>query len=244
MFDFADPPETAWTTEPARASRGDWTRFAGDLFLTLSGAASDTLRLELTDPAGRVRAVPVAEIAFLDPTRVRTAVLDDDTAGAGGTDRRVIARHGAGAGYALFLPNGTRVALGRRAGAWREIVLGAGASAWAPLAEVHAIASARPTSRIRVIRTRERDGWSEIVIPTTERLPFRVLQELDPARYAITVYGALPDVDYVQTTFSDALVESIVWGGEPGTGTLQVAGHLAQTLDLDRDVGHRISRRR
>jgi N-acetylmuramoyl-L-alanine amidase len=170
----------------------------------------------------------VAEISFLDPTRVRTAVLHDDTAGAGGTDRRVIARHGAGAGYDLFLPNGTRAALGRRVGAWRELALAPGTSAWAPLAETHPVPAARPTSRIRVIRTRARDGWSEVVIPTTERLPFHLRQELDPARYTLRVFGALPDVDYVQYTFSDPFVESIVWG-RAARDALEVEVTLAGT---------------
>ena len=234
VFDFADPPETSWTADPPRPADGPWKRYAGDLYLTLSGAASDSLWLDVTDPAGRTRTVPVAEISFLDPTAVRPAFLHDDTAGAGGTDHRVIARHGAGAGYSLFLPNGTRAALGRRVGDWREIALAPGTRAWTPLAETYAVDGARPTSRIRVIRTRTRDGWSEVVIPTTERLPFRLRQELGPARYTISVFGALADVDYVQYTFSDPLVESIAWG-QPETGTLEVDVTLAGA----RAWGHR-----
>ena len=143
--------------------------------------AGDSLRLELTAPGGPTREVTVAEVSFLDPTHVRTAVLDDDTAGTGRTDHRVIARHGPASGYYLFLPNGTRAGLGRRAGDWQELALGPGTRAWAPLLETHPIPVARPRSSIAVIRTRFEDGWSEVVVPTTERLPFDIRQELDPS---------------------------------------------------------------
>ena len=38
VFDFAEPPESSWTADPPRATGGTWKRYAGDLYLTLSGA--------------------------------------------------------------------------------------------------------------------------------------------------------------------------------------------------------------
>ena len=226
VFDFGELPETSWTADPPRPTGGPWKRFAGDLYLTFSGAAGDSLRLDFTAPDGAPRSASVAAISFLDPTVVRTAVLDDDTAGTGRTDHRVIARHGPGAGYYLFLPNGTRAPVGRRVGDWGELALGPGTRAWAPLSEIRPIPVARPTSRIAVIRTRLRDGWSEIVVPTTERLPFDVRQELDPVRYTLRIFGATADVDYVQYTFADRLLEALVWG-QPEIGVLQLDVRLA-----------------
>ena len=234
VFDFEDPPETSWTADPPLPASGSWRRYAGDLFLTYSGSAGDSLRLELTAPGGPTREVTMASVSFLDPTRVRTAVLDDDTAGTGRTDHRVIARHGPASGYYLFLPNGTRAALGRRAGDWQEIALGPGTRAWAPLSETRPIPVARPTSSIAVIRTRFEDGWSEVVVPTTERLPFDIRQELDPVRYTLRVFGAEANVDYVQYTFSDPLIESIVWS-QPEVDVLE----LDVTLAADRAWGYR-----
>ena len=234
VFDFEDPPETSWTADPPPPAPGSWKRFAGDLYLSYSGVVGDSLWLDVAAPGAAPRSVPVAAVSFLDPTQVRTAVLDDDTARTGRTDHRVIARHGPGMGYFLFLPNGTRAATGRRAGAWRELVLGPGTHAWAPLSEVHPIASARPTSRVTVIRTRLREGWSEVVVPTTERLPFDVRQELDPVRYTLRVFGAAADVDYVQHTFADPFVESLAWG-QPETGVLEIDVRLA----ADRAWGYR-----
>ena len=234
VFDFGELPETFWTADPPRLPEGPWKRFAGDLYLPFSGAAGDSLRLDFTAPGGASRSVSAAAISFLDPTEVRTAVLDDDTAGTGGTDHRVIARHGPGMGYYLFLPNGARAAIGRRMGDWRELALGPGTRAWAPLSEIRPIPVARPTSRIAVIRTRLRDGWSEIVVPTTDRLPFDVRQELDPVRYKLRVFGAAADVDYVQHTFADPFVESLVWG-QPETGVLEIDVRLA----ADRAWGYR-----
>ncbi|HET6637723.1 MAG TPA: N-acetylmuramoyl-L-alanine amidase [Gemmatimonadota bacterium] len=233
VFDFGELPETHWTSESPPATGGPWRRFAGDLYLTYSGADGDSLRLEFTR-AGATRKAAVAAIAFLDPTVIRSAALDDDTAGAGGTDHRVIARHAPGMGYYLFLPNGTRAATGRRSGEWREIALGPGTRAWAPLAETFPIAAARPGSRITVIRSRLAEGWSEIVVPTTDRLPFRIEQETDPARYTIRVFGADADVDYVHRAFDDPLLESVVWG-QPETGVLEID----VTLAAERAWGYR-----
>ena len=226
VFDFVELPETHWTVDPVRAPIGPWKRFAGDLYLSFSGAAGDSLRLDFTAPDGATRTAGVAAISFLDPTVVRTAMLHDDTAGTGRTDHRVIARHGPGMGYYLFLPNGTRAATGRRMGDWQELALGPGTRAWSPLAETFPIPVARPTSRIPVIRSRLVDGWSEIVIPTTDRLPFDIRQELDPVRYTIRVFGATADVDYVHRAFDDPLLESVVWG-QPETGVLEIDVALA-----------------
>lgn len=227
VFDVEEPPERAWTAAPPAASDGGWRRFAGDLYLTLSGASGDSLRLEVTRPGMSTRSAAVAGLSFLDPTRVRVAVLDDDTAGTGRTDHRVIVRHAPGAGYHSFLPNGTEAPIGRRMGDWREIALGPGTRAWAPLSETHPIREARPTSRISVIRTRVRPGWSEIVVPTSERLPFDIRQRLDPARYTLLVYGAIADVDYLPTTFADPLLDTVVWS-QPRNGVLEVGVTLAE----------------
>lgn len=221
VFDFGELPETHWTAEPPETPDGPWKRFAGDLYLTYSGDAGDSLRLEFTRPGRATRTAASAAISFLDPTEVRTAALDDDTAGTGRTDHRVIARHGPGMGYYLFLPNGTRAAIGRRSGDWRELALGPGTRAWAPLAETFPIPAARPGSRVTVIRSRLEDSWSEIVVPTTDRLPFRIVQELDPVRYTIRVFGAAADVDYVHRAFDDRLLKSVVWG-QPETGVLEI----------------------
>ena len=226
VFDFGELPETHWTAEPPRSTAGPWKRFAGDLYLPYSGEDGDSLRLEFTRPGGATRTVSAAAIAFLDPTVIRTATLDDDTAGAGGTDHRVIARHGPGMGYYLFLPNGTRAATGRRSGEWRELALGPGTRAWAPLAETFPIAAPRPGSRVTVIRSRLVDGWSEVVVPTTDRLPFAIVQEIDPVRYTIRVFGAAADVDYVHRAFDDRLLKSVVWG-QPETGVLEIEVELA-----------------
>lgn len=226
VFDFGELPETHWTAEPPPASGGPWKRFAGDLYLTYSGAEGDSLRLEFTRAGGATRTASVAAFSFLDPTVIRTALLDDDTAGTGGTDRRVIARHGPGMGYYLFLPNGTRAATGRRSGDWRELALGPGTRAWAPLAETFPISAARPGSRVTVVRSRLANGWSEVVVPTTDRLPFQIVQELDPVRYTVRVFGAAADVDYVHHAFDDRLLESVVWS-QPETGVLEIEVALA-----------------
>jgi N-acetylmuramoyl-L-alanine amidase len=173
-----------------------------------------------------VRVVPVTMVDYLDPTEVRVAVLDDDTAGTGRTDHRVIARTGPGLGYQLFLPNGTAAATRRGRGNWREIALGPGTSAWVDLREAFPVPGARPGSEIAVVRTRAADGWSEVVLPTDERLPFRIEQDLDPLRYTIDVYGLVSNVDFMETAADEPLIESLQWT-QPANGVFRLEVDLA-----------------
>lgn len=213
--------------DAARGRRpGPWLRYAGDVFAQLGGGLTDSLTLEFADGQGEPLVVPIAGVSYLDPTRVGVAALHDDTAGTGHTDGRVVARTGPGLGYELLLPNGTVAATGRRAGDWREIVLGPGTRAWVPLAETLPIEAPRPRDVIAVVRTRVRDGWSEVVLPLQVALPFAVEQELDPVRYAIRVYGLLSNVDWIETTIADPLIRSVRWS-EPADGVFRLDVDLA-----------------
>ena len=193
------------------AAPGPWVRYAGDLYVHLGGETGDTLTLEFEGVGDTLIAVPVAPVTYLDPTVVRVAVLDDDTAGTGATDGKVIARTGPGLGYQALLLNGTRVATGRRAGAWREIPLAPGARAWVPIDEAFPVDGPAPRDVIAVVRTRVVEGWSEIVLPLAEPLPFRVEQRPDPPGYTIDVYGLVSNVDWIETSISDPSIESIRW---------------------------------
>ena len=221
---------------PARASfgvpraaaegAGSWLRYRADVYARLSGAASDSLALVFRPPGREERSVLATQVTFLDPTEVRIAVVDDDTAGTGRTDHRVMGRAGPGGVFDLFLPNGTPVALGRLVSGRREIVLGPGKSVWADPGELHPAAGPRPTSEIPVVRTRAADGWSEIVVPLEERLPFDVEQRIDPARYRITIYGATADTDIVRYRYRDPLLRAIEWG-QPANGVFTLDVELA-----------------
>ncbi len=227
-------PQISTDENPARAAfgtprsaaegAGSWLRYRGDVYARLSGAVTDTIALVLRDPDGAERVVPLAGVTFLDPTQVRVAVLDDDTAGAGRTDHRVMGRAGPGGVFDLFIPNGTPVALGRMVGGRREVVLGPGKSVWVDPGDVHATLAPRPTSEIAVVRTRVSKGWSEIIVPLQERLPFDVEQRTDPVRYRVTIYGATADTDIVRYLHGDPLIRAIEWG-QPlnGVFTLEVA---------------------
>lgn len=209
------------------AADGAWVRFAADVYLPYAGVLADTLWLEITVPGGAARSVAVARIVFLDPTVIRTAVVDDDTAGAGGTDGRVVARSGPRAGYYLFLPNGTRVATARRVGDQREIALATGTSAWVPLSEAFPVAAASPRSDpVAVVRTRVVPGWSEVVVPTTERVPFDVAEEQDPVRYTVRLYHTGADTDWIRYAPDDPLIDEVRWS-EPSTRVYRLEIDLA-----------------
>lgn len=215
-------------TPPADAapSEGDWLRYSGDVFLLFAGGVQDTLFLEFSAPDGRRTVVPAATVRYLDPTVVGVAVLDDDTAGSGTTDGRVIARTGPGQGYELFLPNGTTAATARLVGGYRQIALGPGSTAWVPVGEAFPAPGPRPRDAIPVVRLRAADGWSEIVLPTAERLPFAIEQRLDPVRYTVRVYGLTSNIDWIRGPSDDPLVRSIAWREETD-GVLELDVRLA-----------------
>jgi N-acetylmuramoyl-L-alanine amidase len=195
----------------ALGSGGPWQRYAGDLYVRLGVENEDTLALEIEGAADSLLVAPAALVTYLDPTVVRVAVLDDDTAGTGETDGRVVVRTGPGFGYHAFLPNGTRVATARLSGRWREIALGPGIRAWVSMDEVFPIEAPAPRDVVAVVRTRVVDGWSEVVLPLTEPLPFRVEQRLDPLAYTIDVYGLVSNVDWIETSIGDPLIDSVRW---------------------------------
>lgn len=231
-----DSPERSdaapWAEPAARAAReraaaeGRWLRYQGDVFLHYGGAASDSLALVFDGPAGeRIRA-PVAEVVFLDPTQIRVAVLDDDTARTGRTDHRVIARTRPAKGYQLMPLNGTLAPIARRIGRYRELALGPGTSAWVSVGDAYEIPASKPGAEIAVVRTRPAEGWSEIVLPIEQRLPFRVEQRLDPVRYVIDVYGLVSNVDWIETAVDERWLESVRWS-QPANGVFRLHVDLA-----------------
>ncbi len=230
VFGSAEPVDGA---VPAAAAGERWLTYAGDVYLRIAGSLSDSLFLDLESADGLTRSVPVTTVDYLDPTDIRVAVLDDDTAGTGRTDGRVVARAGPGQGYTLLLPNGTLAALGRRDGDQREIVLGPGRSAWVAATETVEIDAPSPRSGVPVVRTRIRGHWSEVVIPLTSRLPFHIEQRLDPVRYRVSIYGATSDTDWVRYT-RDPMIESIDWS-QPARGVYR----LDIALDADQAWGYR-----
>ncbi len=230
VFGSAQPVDGA---APAAPAADRWLSYTGDAYLRISGSLSDSLFLDFESTDGSVRSVPVTTVDYLDPTDIRVAVLDDDTAGTGRTDGRVVARAGPGQGYTMLLPNGTLATLGRRQGDQREIALGPGQSAWVAGAETIEIDAPRPGSAVTVVRTRIRDDWSEVVVPLGVRLPFRIEQRLDPVRYVVSIYGATSDTDWVRYT-DDPMIESIDWS-QPARGVYR----LDIALGTDQAWGYR-----
>ena len=230
VFGAAQPVDGAVAAAPARDR---WLSYAGDVYLRLSGSLSDSLFLDLEAADGSIQSVPVTTVEYLDPTDIRVAVLDDDTAGTGRTDGRVVARAGPGQGYTMLLPNGTLATLGRRYGDQREIALAPGESAWVAAPETIEIEAPKPQSTVTVVRTRVDGDWSEVVVPLANRLPFRIEQQLDPVRYAVSIYGATSDTDWVRYT-DDPMIESIDWS-QPARGVYR----LDIKLDADQAWGYR-----
>ncbi|HEU4569883.1 MAG TPA: N-acetylmuramoyl-L-alanine amidase, partial [Gemmatimonadales bacterium] len=168
------------------------------------------------------------QVGALDgpPRMVR---LDDDTAGAGGTDSTTVGRTLPGGTYYYFFPTGTRAEVTGRVNGELRLRLSQGAVAWVSAADAVPLplGVAPRAARVGSVRlTTTRDG-ALFRIPVSERVPFKVLEE--ERRLTLVLYGAQGDVNWIQRGPLEPLVEDVRWA-QPA------ADEVTLTLDLSRPV--------
>lgn len=168
-------------------------------------------------------------VRLRDPVAVHVALLDDDPERSGRSDGRVVGRTAPEGVYALFLPNGSRAATGRRVGEFVELRLDDDLSVWAAEGDVHPLPGGTPGPRslVPVVRTRRRGDWTRILVPLQEPLPVQVRQETDPARYEVTLFGATAATEFMRYDFGDPLVRELRWS-QPARGRFVLEVELAQ----------------
>ena len=176
-----------------------------------------------------VRARWPLRIAVLDARRPTVAIVDDDTARTGTTDRLLAGRPAPHATYHWFFPNGTRAVV---SGRWNDQVrlqLSAGSVAWVDAGDVQPLPDGTPPLRGAMLPLRLYPGERSVTlrVPLPGCVPFRV--DEDDQRLTLTLYGVAADADWIQYGGTDSLVDLIRFA-VPAADETQV------TVDLARPV--------
>ncbi len=159
--------------------------------------ARDTVRTPLDLTAG-----------ILEPDEFRVGVTDTDRPD-GLVGRAAIPP---GTPYHWFFPNGTRFTItGERAGHYR-VELTEDLSIWVAANDVRLrpIEAAAPLGSVGAIRVRPGAGFSDVVLTTSQRMPFHVEPDGDDA-LLVTVYGARARTNWVYQESTDPLIRRIDW---------------------------------
>jgi N-acetylmuramoyl-L-alanine amidase len=159
--------------------------------------------------ADTVRARWPLQIGLLDTLPV-IVELDDDTAGAGDTDRITVGRALPNGTYYWFFPNGTRARVSGRQNDDLRLRLAPEAEAWIPAAE------ARPTpgptavpAVVGSVRLLPMSDRVRIRIPLSHRVPFQVTES--GRSLTLRLYGALGNVNWIQYGPHDTLIRHLAW---------------------------------
>jgi N-acetylmuramoyl-L-alanine amidase len=168
-------------------------------------------------------------IAVLDARRPTVAIVNDDTAGTGTTDRTLAGRAAPHGTYNWFFPNGTRAVVNGR---WNDQVrlrLSERSVAWVDDVDVQALPEGTPPPRGTMLPLRLFPGERSVAlrIPLPGRVPFRV--DEDDHRLTLTLYGVAPDADWIQYGGTDSLVTLIRFAA-PAQDETEVVVDLARPV--------------
>jgi N-acetylmuramoyl-L-alanine amidase len=190
-------------------------------------AAAAWVEVTLGDDTARAR-WPL-RIGLLDPRHPTVAVVDDDTAGTGTTDRILAGRPAPNATYHWFFPNGTRALVSGRRNDQVRLQLSATSVAWVDAADVQPLPERTPPPHGTMQPLRLYPGERSVTlrVPLPERVPFRV--DEDDRRVTLTLYGVAANADWIQYGGTDPLVNLIRFAA-PAEDETQVVVDLARPL--------------
>jgi N-acetylmuramoyl-L-alanine amidase len=182
--------------------------------LVVVARGADTVRLTLP---------PVA----LADTMPRFVLLGADPSPMSDTDRFVFARPQPDDTYKWFLLPGTRLELTGGNATFVRIRLDAGLEAWVPAADARFLepGTAGPRRIARNARVVPGDGWSDFVVPMTER-PAHLVTEAERS-ISLTLYGTTSSSDVTRFVSNDSLIRMVTWDQET-TDRLRFTLHLAE----------------
>jgi N-acetylmuramoyl-L-alanine amidase len=165
--------------------------------------------VEAIEAGDTVRVPWPLRIAVLDPARPTVAIVNDDTAGTGTTDRILAGRPVPHGTYHWFFPNGTRAVV---SGRWNDQVrlrLSRESIAWVDAVDVQPLPEGTPPLFGTMLPLRLFPGERSVTlrVPLPGRVPCRV--DEDDRRLTLTLYGVAPDADWIQYGGTDSLVALI-----------------------------------
>ena len=168
-------------------------------------ATNTAIRFEITDSTGRrITMAAPGKISIWNSGVPRVASL---------TQELTVARTKPGRGYQLFLPAGVKLWITGREDNFYRAKLAEGESVWVPMSSVSFMPAGTqlPQSLVKVARTKSFEKFSSVTIFLSERLPYKIEQEMKSQRLHATVYGATSDTDWIRHDFGDPLIGEIRW---------------------------------
>lgn len=175
------------------------------------GVPERCLGIEVVVGADTARATWPVTVAMLDPAPAAVVELNDDTAGAGGTDSLTVGRAVPGGTYHWFFPLGTTAVV---SGRWNDQVrlqLSRSAVAWVNAADARALPPGTPPpgGRVGSVRVARSAAGLTLRVPVPARVPFRV--DEDGTRLVLRLYGTVSDVNWMQYGETDPWLDRMRW---------------------------------
>ncbi len=165
-------------------------------------------------------------IALTD-TAPRFVILGADPAPMSDTDRVVFGRPQPDDTYKWFLLPGTRLELTGGNGSFVRVRLDGALEAWVPAADARflEVGVASPRRVARNARVVPGEGWSDFVVPITER-PAHLVTESDRT-ISLTLYGTTSSSDVTRFVSNDSLIRMVTWDQE-ANDRVRFSLHLAR----------------
>ncbi len=127
-----------------------------------------------------------------------------------------IVRLGPGQARTTPLPESVRLLVDGFQGNSMRCLLGAGQHCWILKEDLDFSdeSDLPPTAAVRTVNLEAEDSGARLSIPLTQRLPFRLEQQLTPNRISLKIFGATSDTDWIMQTppvVNDRLIEQVTW---------------------------------
>jgi N-acetylmuramoyl-L-alanine amidase len=186
----------------------------GDVMAPDSAPAPDAAawgRLEVVHGPDTVWARWPLRLGMVDPVAPRLVVVDDDTAGTGGTDSLLAGRPAPYGTYHWFFPTGTVAPVSGRWNRQVRLQLAHHTVAWVDADDVHPLPSGYPPPGGVLTSLRVVPGERSVVVrlPLPGRIPYRVDEEAHAL--SVTLYGVAADVDWIQYSGTDPFPELVTF---------------------------------
>jgi len=156
-------------------------------------------------------------------------------------DTTTIIRTGPQLGYKLlYQPGGIRFVATGKAGEWLRLRLAENIEGWAKEDFFNSLPSGTPVpqSNIKLIRTLSFNYRTKIRIPLSQKLPYEILQELDPPVLTLRLYGGNSDVDWIRYDTKDQIIKEIRWI-QPQEEVFEMKVYLKQKRFWGYDIYYR-----
>lgn len=145
-------------------------------------------------------------------------------------DTTTIIRTEPQSGYKLlYQPGGIRFVATGKAGEWLKLRLAENVEGWAREEFFNSLPSGTPVpqSNIKLIRTFSFSNLTKIRIPLNQKLPYEILQDLDPPILTLRLFGGNSDVDWIRYDTKDEIIKEIKWE-QPEKGIFCLKIYLKQ----------------